>query len=578
MKFIQVCLEINALINLFCFASQLEEKLKKEREEQERLKLIEIQKKTPEVTITVVDPSKPVSNKFLPRKHLPEVSILPAVRPLPVIIPLIKQTGNGRKKQELGNNEKYKTTPVNSKTKNAPSCDKVDGIVSSSQNNKVKSKAKNNVNVQPVNISTNLKSNNTRTVAEVAPATHDMENLTKKQRKKLKREIARLEAEKANNNKEVERKTENQPQIVTIKRIMESNSVEPTVTITLKGQTPAEDKVLFTLINGQTKEPEKGLNSGSGKKKKSKSNTQTNNQNQAKQQQQSQQFKQKNVNVKPTSTIEKNKGSKNIDGKLQQQVSVEKNNSLSKKKDKKNGENKENVVQQQQVNQQNPQSSKNKTQQQQNIKKQNKANSQNQSNTLQQKQQAVTGGSKDGNSKKNKVQQQQQPQNSAKQRNEENLKTSSNEKHKANKDKKNNAAPVAKQPTQMLSKQVNSANYSLSNQLKDISANAKINIENLKLPPGITITKVDAPVKPIPIKSAAVTKPANPPKQTTIIAAPMSGMMSGMQPSYASAQGAGNVIVVDTGKLKQDLGSVASNKGENFISYFILIFFILSNQ
>ncbi|PNF31508.1 hypothetical protein B7P43_G00807 [Cryptotermes secundus] len=41
------------------------------------------------------------------------------------------------------------------------------------------------------------------------------------------------------------------PQMVTIKRVMEGNGSEPTVTITLKGATPDKDKVLFTLVNGQ---------------------------------------------------------------------------------------------------------------------------------------------------------------------------------------------------------------------------------------------------------------------------------------------------------------------------------------
>lgn len=42
-----------------------------------------------------------------------------------------------------------------------------------------------------------------------------------------------------------------QPQMVTIKRVMQPNSNEPTVTITLRGPTPKEDKVLYTLLNGQ---------------------------------------------------------------------------------------------------------------------------------------------------------------------------------------------------------------------------------------------------------------------------------------------------------------------------------------
>jgi hypothetical protein len=42
-----------------------------------------------------------------------------------------------------------------------------------------------------------------------------------------------------------------EPQMVTIRRVMEPSSSEPTVTITLKGDKPGHDKVLFTLVNGQ---------------------------------------------------------------------------------------------------------------------------------------------------------------------------------------------------------------------------------------------------------------------------------------------------------------------------------------
>ncbi|CAH0391288.1 unnamed protein product [Bemisia tabaci] len=51
-----------------------------------------------------------------------------------------------------------------------------------------------------------------------------------------------------------------EPQIVTIKRVMESNGAEPTVTITLRGATHNEDKVLYTLFNGQVR-PLKNENS-----------------------------------------------------------------------------------------------------------------------------------------------------------------------------------------------------------------------------------------------------------------------------------------------------------------------------
>lgn len=46
---------------------------------------------------------------------------------------------------------------------------------------------------------------------------------------------------------------ENIPAIVTIKRIVENNNSPPLVTITLKGSTPDQDKLLYTLVNGQSK-------------------------------------------------------------------------------------------------------------------------------------------------------------------------------------------------------------------------------------------------------------------------------------------------------------------------------------
>jgi hypothetical protein len=98
-----------------------------------------------------------------------------------------------------------------------------------------------------------------------------------------------------------------------------------------------------------------------------------------------------------------------------------------------------------------------------------------------------------------------------------------------------------------------------NNQYKETNnVSSSINIENLKLPPGITITKVDAPVKPIPLKSTTSKSVNNSPKQTTIIAAPMSGIQT---PNYGSSQGTGNVIVVDTGRLKQDLMPRNIDKG-----------------
>ena len=40
-------------------------------------------------------------------------------------------------------------------------------------------------------------------------------------------------------------------QMVTIRRVMDPNHAEPTVTITLKGEKPEKDKVLLKLVNGQ---------------------------------------------------------------------------------------------------------------------------------------------------------------------------------------------------------------------------------------------------------------------------------------------------------------------------------------
>ena len=59
-------------------------------------------------------------------------------------------------------------------------------------------------------------------------------------------------------------------------------------------------------------------------------------------------------------------------------------------------------------------------------------------------------------------------------------------------------------------------------------------------------------MKPLAIKTSnapSKAAPPPPPKQTTIVAAPLSGSQS----NYGNPQGTGNVIVVDTGRLKQDL-------------------------
>ncbi|XP_016916773.1 uncharacterized protein LOC108000733 isoform X2 [Apis cerana] len=562
---------------------KLEEKLKRDRQEAERQKLIELQKKTPEVTITVVDPQKPVPQRLLPQCNLPEVSILPTSPP--VALPIIKQLSNKKKdKQEICSNSSntsssscssssssISTSSINTKTKTAPvniniknkSINKTDKIMVSGQiNNKIAIKSdkteisnKNKIQINSIN-STNMKNN---TVEKSLTIDLNDKKLTKKERKKLKKRMKKMEEVKAKEETKKPVQTETQPQIVTIKRVMESNSAEPTVTITLKGQTPAEDKVLFTLVNGQTKEVtnlklENEQNQNiSGKKKKTKTNNNNNNytngnsnnslqqgnkqMNNSKQQMQNKICDGKN-NMKQQSNNDKGKGKQLDDKKVQQQ------NITKSKKDKRNTENKENVLQQNVVN-------KNKNQSQ-NIsgKKQNKMNTPPQTPTSQKSSQNLNINNE--NNKKSKIQSQDKNGQLNSNKNNKNtsnitIKQTKNDTQKIQ-TKMTNQISV-KQRSEIQSVSTERINSPLSSQFKDIGVNSKINIENLKLPPGITITKVDAPAKPLPIRSAPLPKPVNPPKQTTIIAAPMSGVQS----SYASSQAGGNVIVVDTGKLKQDL-------------------------
>lgn len=437
-------------------------------------------------------------------------------------------------------------------------------MVSGQINNKIAIKSdkteisnKNKIQINSIN-STNMKNN---TVEKSLTIDLNDKKLTKKERKKLKKRMKKMEEVKAKEETKKPVQTETQPQIVTIKRVMESNSAEPTVTITLKGQTPAEDKVLFTLVNGQTKEVaslklENEQNQNiSGKKKKTKTNNNNNNNytnsnsnnslqqgnkqmNNSKQQMQNKICDGKN-NMKQQSNNDKSKGKQLDDKKIQQQ------NITKSKKDKRNTENKENVLQQNVVN-------KNKNQSQ-NIsgKKQNKMNTPPQTPTSQKSSQNLNINNE--NNKKSKIQSQDKN---------GQLNSNKNNKNTSNitiKQTKNDAQKIQTKMTNQISIKQRSEvqsertteriNSPLSSQFKDIGVNSKINIENLKLPPGITITKVDAPAKPLPIRSAPLPKPVNPPKQTTIIAAPMSGVQS----SYASSQAGGNVIVVDTGKLKQDL-------------------------
>lgn len=609
---------------MIIYLLQLEEKLKRDRQEAEKLKLIELQKKTPEVTITVVDPQKPVPQRLLPQCNLPEVSILPTSPP--VALPTVKQLSNKKKdKQEVCSNSSNtsssscsssssSTSSINSKTKTAPvntnvknkSISKAEKLMISGQvNNKAAIKSdKAEVSNKSNKIQTNnSNSTNVKNNAMDKSLTVDLDdkNLTKKERKKLKKKMKKMEEVKAKEETKKPVQTETQPQIVTIKRVMESNSAEPTVTITLKGQTPAEDKVLFTLVNGQTKEVTslKLENEQSqnvyGKKKKTKANNNNNNNNntsnnnnnslqQGNKQQQTNNSKQQTQNkicdsknnMKQQSNNEKSKGKQVDEKKIQQQNITE--IKTKSKKDKKNIENKENVLQQNVVN-------KNKNQSQ-NVsgKKQNKVNTPPQTPVSQKPSQNFN---INIDNKKAKIQSQERNGQLSSNKSSKNTSASITIKQMKGDNQKIQSKLInqttIKQRQELHSASTERINSPLSSQFKDIGANSKINIENLKLPPGITITKVDAPAKPLPIRSAPLPKPVNPPKQTTIIAAPMSGVQS----SYASSQAGGNVIVVDTGKLKQDLLPKPAEKGEiinilysisNISSNFTSCFIIFNNS
>ncbi|XP_015434786.1 PREDICTED: uncharacterized protein LOC107190491 [Dufourea novaeangliae] len=510
---------------------KVEEKLKRDRQEAERQKLIELQKKTPEVTITVVDPQKPVPQRLLPQCNLPEVSILPTSPP--VALPTVKQLSNKKKdKPEVCSNSSNtsssscsssssSTISINSKTKAASvntnlknksiNANKMEKTVVTGQTHKIISKPdkaevinKNNKVLTSVN-GTNVKSSTNGTEKSTVVDLNE-KKLTKKERKKQKKEMKKLEEAKA---KEAKKPVpaESQPQMVTIKRVMESNSAEPTVTITLKGQTPAEDKVLFTLVNGQTKEVslpklENEQNQNiSGKKKKTKANNNSNNSNNSLQQ--------------------ANKAQQINNSKQQTQHKISDNKNV-----KQQGNNNEKTK---------------------GNKKQNKMNTPPQTPVSQKQSQNLTS----ENNKKSKGQE--QDKNSQLNKNNKNSSINAATKQTKNDNQKLQCKtppqPTIKQRLEVQPVSTERINSPFSNQFKDISVNSKINIENLKLPPGITITKVDAPAKPLPIRSAPLPKPVTPPKQTTIIAAPMSSVQS----SYTSPQAGGNVIVVDTGKLKQDL-------------------------
>ncbi|CAG9855308.1 unnamed protein product [Phyllotreta striolata] len=103
--------------------------------------------------------------------------------------------------------------------------------------------------------------------AAAVQALKDLKKRSKKERQAEKRRLLKID-DKTN---VVE---ETIPAMVTIKRIAESGSSTPTVTITLKGSTPDQDKLLYTLVNGSddanTKPKEQQELKPASKKKKKK--------------------------------------------------------------------------------------------------------------------------------------------------------------------------------------------------------------------------------------------------------------------------------------------------------------------
>ncbi|XP_044003434.1 putative uncharacterized protein DDB_G0282133 isoform X2 [Aphidius gifuensis] len=549
-----------------------DELLKKEQDELEKQKLIEMQKKTPEVTITVVDSCKSLSQKNINNKNLPKVSIIPTV---PVETSSTKSTAVSNNKEitknkqnELKNNKNTTDNKVNGNSKKLKKKGTIDNKIIEEVKDKKKSKMiKQEIEkLSPTIVEPPSQQEPEKSLPEVP--------LTKKERQKLKRQLKKNDEKeniKDDNIKQQEQQQpQPQPQIVTIKRVMESNLAEPTVTITLKGQTPAQDKVLFTLINGQTKEPSKNneqQTTGKKKKKNKFDNTDVT-ATQKLQQQQNTLKVQKNNDKKSSqqqSLIDKQKNNNNqkANDKI---IKIDEKNKKTKK-DKKNTENKQpinnndlpkNIIK----------DSKNNNQQQEVIMKNNNNKKDNKIQPLVESkiQQNITNTatSKKTNKKndKNIIDNQQLigkiNNNLTKQKNPK----QQDDTKKISMTKNQNLLQLSKQ------KKINDTklpvdNSSLNNNNNNNSVNktndgkSKINIESLKLPPGITITKVDTPAKPLPIKSQSIKNQQAPQKQTTIIAAPMSGVQS----NYSGSQSGGNVIVVDTGKLKQDLIPKNIDKG-----------------
>ncbi|XP_069688836.1 uncharacterized protein [Periplaneta americana] len=312
--------------------------------------------------------------------------------------------------------------------------------------------------------------------------------------------------------------TQQPPQMVTIKRVMEANGAEPTVTITLKGATPDKDKVLFTLVNGQ--------------------------------------------GDYLCQSQEDSKASANVNMK-NNQCNANSSANGKKKKNKGNGTQQQN----------NPPTASNKPQHSTAKSATKPAGTNSSSGGKQQ-----SNGTVSVNNKVNTSQQQQK------------LRPSSAVvvNHTAN-DMLSVISPVSHAPsvnhlTTATAIKINNVINTISSAGKAASVSSAMaqtpmpatgsrsfSLENLKLPPGITITKVDGPTAAALRKSQS--KPpenSRPPSSnhssTTIISAPTSAGSSNRLGGYGGgntgiSQGIGgsNVIVVDTGKMKEELETVTMN-------------------
>ncbi|XP_054264698.1 protein FAM193A-like isoform X2 [Macrosteles quadrilineatus] len=279
----------------------------------------------------------------------------------------------------------------------------------------------------------------------------------RKEAKKAKKKKKALEALAASG----ALKQEEQPQMVTIKRVMEPNSAEPTVTITLRGATPSEDKVLYTLLNGQVCQIPKDSNNPKNNQKGGKPTQQSNQQNGV-----------KSKNVQNNSNI-----------------SVNHNNCVQGQSGKSNGKAKKDTS---------------------------SSNSQSSSN----QKTAVTNNQ---SKKKEETVSKQKP------------KTAPAPPPPVA------APPPAPAPAPKLT---SSTAIQINNAINCLSSRQPLpsfSLDSLKLPPGITITKVDP---------SQVTQQRKPPPQPS--KPPTPPVMPNPPPQMPAAS---NVIVVDTGKLK-DLNTV----------------------